>query len=170
MKKILLEDDKIHCLSLIDTFNTNSYIELVEAAYRDKGGIVGQRTPLKTKTAQTIRERMVDDICNGAVLPPVVIGLVVNDEQYEKIKKESIVDLKELFREDSINGSLCIIDGMQRTTALLEAMEKNSNIASSQLRVEFWIATKMNSLIYRMLVLNTGQVPWDIKSCLLIRS
>ena len=31
------------------------------------------------------------------------------------------------------------------------------------MRIEFWLATNTNSLIYRMLVLNTGQVPWDLR-------
>ncbi len=54
-----------------------------------------------------------------------------------------------------------IIDGMQRTTALQEAKD---SFGENQLniRVEFWIADKLNSLIYRMLVLNTGQVPWEM--------
>jgi hypothetical protein len=32
------------------------------------------------------------------------------------------------------------------------------------MRVEFWISDSTNSLIYRMLVLNTGQVPWNLRS------
>lgn len=31
------------------------------------------------------------------------------------------------------------------------------------IRVEFWIAEKVHSLLYRMLVLNTGQVPWSLR-------
>ncbi len=57
---------------------------------------------------------------------------------------------------------LSIIDGMQRTTAIYEAMERDSSNRISDVRVEFWIAEEANSLIYRMLVLNTGQVPWDV--------
>jgi hypothetical protein len=61
--------------------------------------------------------------------------------------------------EDSIS----IIDGMQRTKALSVALKDNANICDHEIRVEFWIASQINSLIYRMLVLNTGQVPWDIR-------
>lgn len=31
------------------------------------------------------------------------------------------------------------------------------------IRVEFWVADDVGSLIYRMLVLNTGQVPWNLR-------
>ena len=57
---------------------------------------------------------------------------------------------------------ISIIDGMQRTTALLEAIKNKPAISDEPLRVEFWISNNLNSLIYRMLVLNTGQVPWEV--------
>ena len=43
----------------------------------------------------------------------------------------------------------------------LEALEEDELAAEREVREEFWVAEKVNSLIYRMLVLNTGQVPWE---------
>ncbi|HAH0825304.1 TPA: hypothetical protein HHG21_004819, partial [Escherichia coli] len=60
-------------------------------------------------------------------------------------------------------SSLSIIDGMQRTTAFLEAVKQSEEVKNKTIRIEYWFSKSMNSLIYRMLVLNTGQVPWDIK-------
>ena len=51
---------------------------------------------------------------------------------------------------------------MQRTTALREASEKHPDILGKAVRIEFWIARSVHSLVYRMLVLNTGQVPWTL--------
>ncbi|HCD6195983.1 TPA: hypothetical protein NDT86_004241, partial [Klebsiella pneumoniae] len=72
MKKseYVLEDKRVDCLSIIHTTKLSQYLTFAEKAYAEKGGIYGQRAPLKTKTAQTIRERMVSDIIDGAVLPP----------------------------------------------------------------------------------------------------
>ncbi|HBC3563218.1 hypothetical protein [Vibrio cholerae] len=122
-----------------------------------KGGIHGQRAPLKTKTAQTIRKRMVNDIAEGAILPPIVVGAITDDATYEKLKNAEI----DITKDDICSFS--IIDGMQRTTALQDALKNNHNISNKSIRIEYWVSTSMNSLIYRMLVLNTGQVPWDIK-------
>jgi hypothetical protein len=160
---MMLEDTKVNCLSVMNSQSVATYLKLAEEAYKDKGGIKGQRTPLKTKTAQRIRARMVDDIIDGAVLPPLVIGLIVDKEQYKKLKNlnnsENIATIL-----DAIDyTSFAIIDGMQRTTALMEAQEKAPEVSNLKVRIEYWIAISMNSLIYRMLVLNTGQVPWDIK-------
>jgi hypothetical protein len=60
-------------------------------------------------------------------------------------------------------GRVSIIDGMQRTTALLDAVKDNPGVAESELRIECWVSSQTDSLIYRMLVLNTGQVPWNLK-------
>ena len=44
-----------------------------------------------------------------------------------------------------------------------EPMRKKEEIGANLLRLEIWIAPNAISLIYRMLVLNTGQTPWDVK-------
>ena len=52
---------------------------------------------------------------------------------------------------------------MQRSEALRLAYEGNAAIGDNSLRLEIWITPNAISLIYRMLVLNTGQTPWDVK-------
>jgi hypothetical protein len=134
------------------------YIGLVNDAYKERGGIAGQREPLKTTSAKRIRKRMVEDLLAGAVLPPVVIGKVVDD-----LASLDTTDALKTAISDEDKGELSIIDGMQRTTALLEAFAESEEVIKDRfLRVEFWVAEETESLIYRMLVLNTGQVPWNL--------
>lgn len=105
---------------------------------------------------------MIDDIVQGAVLPPLVLGIVVETSVFDAITAQSLEQM-----EQSILGewkhNVSIIDGMQRTTALLDAVKDNSDVAARELRIECWISSKTDSLIYRMLVLNTGQVPWNLR-------
>jgi hypothetical protein len=144
------------------SLTVTEYLALAENAYHNKGGIEGQRSKLTTKTAQTIRQRMVEDVARGAVLPPVVIGYQTDGDNYERISRStSKEELLQILGKDQTD-SLSIIDGMQRTTALQEAINAGRHIGNNLVRVEFWIALEVNSLIYRMLVLNTGQVPWEI--------
>lgn len=159
----ILKDCSNNSLSVIYTDTLGKYIQLVEQVYKDQGGIEGQRRPLKTKTGIRIRSRMIEDIVRGAILPPIVIGAVVSDTQYQEIEKAE--DPQNLIKIlDRLSGEhLSIIDGMQRTTAILEAMERKDSISGNPIRLELWVSKTINSLIYRMLILNTGQVPWDIK-------
>lgn len=158
-----LEDRRVQCTSVMTVLSVGRYLELVEAVYAKRGGLDGQRAPLKTKTGLTIRARMVSDLQHGAVIPPVVLGVLADESQ--------IAGLAGVADSDAFAGwfsaldaeAISIIDGMQRTTALKEAVAANGEIAATSLRVEFWISKYLNSLIYRMLVLNTGQVPWELE-------
>lgn len=140
---------------------TDAYLKLVENAYENRGGISGQREALKQKTAISIRNRMIGDIKEGTILPPIVIGAVVSREKYAKIKNKEIA-LEHLIEKDNIEH-LSIIDGMQRTTALMKAVAEKEGVKEQDIRIEYWISDNSNSLLYRMLVLNTGQVPWNVR-------
>ncbi|WP_119789793.1 hypothetical protein [Flavobacterium anhuiense] len=156
-----LKDHRTDCFSVIIEMTVADYLGLVNKIYLKKGGIKGQREPLKSSSAMRIRKQMVKDIKSGTILPPVVLGLIVSDENFELIPKIDFKGLTDILNA-SEEGNLTIIDGMQRTTALNEAIEEGMS-GDQLLRVEFWISTKLNSLVYRMLILNTGQVPWNLR-------
>lgn len=154
---VKLKDGRSECWSIMATVNATSYLDLVEEAYSDQGGLEGQRPAIKSKSGLKIRNRLVQDIKRGAVIPPVVIGVVCSTEDYESLSL--LEDSNELLSGiQSRKLEVSIIDGMQRTTALKEA-----EAIEMMVRVEIWLSHKVDSLIYRMLVLNTGQVPWDLK-------
>lgn len=156
-----LKDEKSNCFSIMTRINVGDYLDLVRHAYDNKGGLEKQREPLKTSSAMRIRSRMVQDVRQGATLPPIVLGLTVENAVFDGITNS--ISTSELDGIISTNAAenITIIDGMQRTTALIEA--RGPEIDQRQLRVEFWISNSINSLIYRMLVLNTGQVPWNLR-------
>jgi hypothetical protein len=132
------------------------YLDIINSAYKNRGGIEGQREALKTSTAIRIRKRMIEDLRLGTVLPPIVLGVVM---PLANVDENSWPEIRKKITPESIS----IIDGMQRTTALLEAINHNQHLLYSSIRVEYWIASNTNGLIYRMLVLNTGQVPWNLR-------
>lgn len=153
-------DDRTDCWSVLTTMTMRDYIALVREPHANQGGLSGQRDVLKTTTAKRIRQRMVSDIRAGALLPPVVIGAVVSDTEFAKLPKEEATTVSDFLPNDA--DSLSIIDGMQRTGAILEAIEADASVLDHCIRVEFWLAQSVRAMIYRMLVLNTGQVPWSL--------
>ena len=154
-------DKKLKCMSAITRMSVGEYLKIVGKAYQNRGGISGQREALKQKTAISIRNRMIEDIKDGTILPPIVIGLVVNEEKYQKLKKGEIA-YGQLVSDEPVE-QLSIIDGMQRTTALMKAVSEKEEVNQDEIRVEYWISDNSNSLLYRMLILNTGQVPWNVR-------
>ncbi len=160
----ILWDSRANCLSVMTALSVADFLDLVENAYLDRGGIEHQRAPLKTTSAKRIRSRMISDIQSGAVLPPIVIGIVVTDTELETLKEKDPGSILDFIISEKAK-SLAIIDGMQRTTALREAandLMHGAGVKAQEVRLECWVAARTESLIYRMLVLNTGQVPWRV--------
>lgn len=157
-----IKDDRVECYSILAKIKTSEYLKMVDKAYTSRGGIEGQRAPLKTKSAQRIRKRLVEDIEKNSVIPPIVLGVRVKPEHFSSLKIDSSDKLNEFIAEIDEN-SISIIDGMQRTTALIEANKREKISENHQIRLELWISKSSNSLIYRMLVLNSGQIPWNLK-------
>lgn len=157
-----LKDERLGCYSLMTEMKISEYIDLVEYAYDKRGGIAGQRERLRTTSAIRIRRRMVDDISAGTVLPPITLGVIVPKKVIRAlgdVTKREMSSWIRTFEPDSIS----IIDGMQRTTAIKEALDRDADISGNTIRVELWLANATNNLIYRMLILNTGQVPWNLR-------
>lgn len=160
----IMKDKRIDCFSIMLSMKVKEYLDIIEKAYENNGGIEGQRVALTNRSAIRIRENMKNDIKKGTVLPPVVIGSTVDDMDsvttcMSYIQSE---DYKAKLIDILNNNELSIIDGMQRTTALREICSEDDSF-NLDLRVELWITNSANNLIYRMLVLNTGQISWKLK-------
>ena len=80
-----LFDSRVKCWSLMTTMTIGEYLALVEGAYANRGGLKYQREALKTTSGRRIRARMIDDIVQGAVLPPLVLGIVVEPNVFDGI-------------------------------------------------------------------------------------
>lgn len=158
-----IKDNRVECYSVLLKIKISDYLDFIENAYKKKGGIAGQRSPLKTKSAQRIRKRLIDDLQRGTVIPAIVLGVRLEGEQFDNFTKDIKRNIDGLVRGGQMNEQMSIIDGMQRTTALYEASQIGGFDSSKIIRLELWIAKSTNSLIYRMLVLNSGQIPWSIK-------
>lgn len=156
-----IRDNRTRCDSITFLMRVEQFLDLVRPSYNNKGGLEGQRDAIKTKSALSIRKRLVDDLSAGAVIPPITVGILATKDERERLwncedAKSFIEEIGEIDSE-----KISIIDGMQRTTALLEAVKLNPDVALSTVRIEVWCAEQVNGLVYRMLVLNSGQIPWE---------
>ena len=152
----IIHDNRVNGLSISATTTVAEYLEWFNRFGMDNK-LDEQRPVMKTRSANMIRKRLVEDLKAGAVIPPIVMGIALDTELKEVTPENAIQIINEHISEATV------IDGMQRTEALKEAFEGNHMISSNSLRIDIWITRDAISLIYRMLVLNTGQTPWDVK-------
>lgn len=160
----IIRDESNSTISILLNLKLSEYLGIVDKAYEQQGGIEGQRAPLKTQTAKRIRQQMISDFSSGGILPPVVIGVETNKKiDPENFEKDELIRFLEASM-DSDDDLITIIDGMQRTTAMREAnLNLDGELDSKLVRVEFWVSESTHQHLYRMLVLNTGQVPWSLR-------
>lgn len=149
-------DIRSGCISVLANMKLKEYKSLIGESFDAKGNLPGQRGLISRSTsASKIRKRMMSDFNAGAIFPQVVIGVLTKDELSEE-------NIRDIFSDELIlsNFELSIIDGMQRTGVYFSNYDGNEDRV---IRVEFWVANQSVKLLYRMLVLNTGQVPWNTR-------
>lgn len=108
----------------------------------------------KRETHKAYR-RLKEDIIEGALLPSITLS--VKHHLVENIIR-SIGNEKDLERLLSSNGVVDILDGLQRTYILNDLKESGVVFKENQtLLLEYWLEPSLSKLIYRMIVLNSGQ-------------
>ena len=154
----VLRDKRSECFSVMTSMTLSEYKEISSYSFENGGNIVGQRDVIrKSAVASKIRKRMHDDFISGAVFPPVVVGILVDADKFSRLTCDE--DFEKII-SSSKRDNISIIDGMQRSNVYFTSFE---SCKDQIIRVEFWIAQKSIRLLYRMLVLNTGQVPWNTR-------
>ena len=100
--------------------------------------------------------RLKQDIIEGALLPSIT--LAVKHDLVEDIVK-NIEDIDKLEKSlSSEDGIVDILDGLQRTYILKELKENNVEFKEGQsLLLEYWLELDLKNIVYRMIVLNSGQ-------------
>lgn len=105
--------------------------------------------------------RMKQDIIAGTSLP--TITLAVKKEYIDELTKniDNTTKLEELL---SHPGCVNILDGLQRTHILSDIRnEGHAFPAEQKILLEFWLEEDIKNLIYRIIVLNSGQKPMSMR-------
>ncbi|MGA1379900.1 MAG: hypothetical protein ACO3Z2_08130 [Chitinophagaceae bacterium] len=142
------KDTSTDCYSVLTVTAAKYFVEYIQPVHEEKGKLEEQRDVLTTRSAKIIRHQMVEDLEKGGILPPIVLGRMYT-KPVDNSNFHELINYEEIY----------ILDGMQRIQALRDARDLADNL---DLRVEFWFAPNETALLYRMLVLNSGQVPWSI--------
>ena len=151
----VLRDKRLCATSVLTEMTVDEYINIIDGA-QDNLDI--QRKIIKGFKPY---ERLRQDLKEGCIIPPIVLGLRTDenhDEHYyntqEFIDYVKHVNTKNVF----------IIDGLQRTNAILNVYDKKSeDFLSTILRIEIWPDITLSALVYRMILLNAGQKPMSLK-------
>ena len=145
-----LTDKKIQGVSWMVVITIEQYLSMIDLENNPY-----QRNKLGVKPYK----KLIEDLLNDTVIPPIS---VVYDE--ENIDLNSDLDTNKKF---------IILDGLQRTNCLLhciELLKKNESTGTikdvnefykKKIYLEIWERLNLQTILYKMLVLNTGQKKMD---------
>jgi len=166
-------DGKVDAISVLAEFSIEKYLSLVRNSLEN---LEIQRGRIISKKKEIYR-RLIEDLKKGTVIPPISLALspkslanVLPDLEKFKSYKVEIENLEKILNTYLREGSLNILDGLQRTYCLLNVEddlkdneESLRKFYKSRLRTEIWMFIKTPALLYKMIVLNTGQVKMSLR-------
>lgn len=108
--------------------------------------------------------RMKKDLKNGALLPGITLAIEPSKagEFIDPVSNEDEKKVLELLK--GLNESIYIIDGLQRTHLISQLIKEDVTFhPDHKLLLEVWVEPEISHLIYRLIVLNSGQKPMSLR-------
>lgn len=154
-----IQDKKIDSYNFLVEMSMQEYYSLVKECISSNEF---QRN--KVKSSKTVYSLLKQDLISGCIIPPIVLSLSCT------CSKDKLTD--KAFLEKMVNDNknkLMILDGLQRTFTIQDIVTQaktDSSIATSLenlVRVEIYLGLNREGVLYRMLTLNTGQTPMQLR-------
>lgn len=162
----LRNDDKIRARCLLIDMPIVEYTKLIE---ENIGDLDIQRGKILSRKRE-VYKRLIEDLKDGAIMPPISLILRENSSAHKKIKDSTgIEDIEKQLNEKIEKGDLAILDGIQRTYCILnvidelEGLSEKETFLNQRIRAELWYNMTYTAILYKMLVLNTGQVKMSMR-------
>ncbi len=165
----LKEDEKAKAKCLLIDICIGDYIELLEDNIEE---LDVQRGKILSRISRKrdVYKRLTEDLKEGAIMPSISLILMAKSEAQNEIKNlTGIKDIEKRINEKIKKGDLSILDGIQRTYCILNARDdlrnpdKRKTFLNTRISAELWYDMTYTAILYKMLVLNTGQVKMSIK-------
>jgi hypothetical protein len=158
---------KINVIGRTKDYRTGTHVVYATVLIDDYLNLVGENFGefhiQRKRENHKAYKRLEKDILKGALLPSITLA----------VKPDYVDKLNHLITEDDLSqlqielaqaGIVNILDGLQRTYILKDLKEAGNNFKEDQtLLLEFWLEKDIKHLIYRIIVLNSGQKPMSMR-------
>lgn len=109
-------------------------------------------------------KRLKDDLKNGALIPGITLAVEPSKASHIIPIIESRENAKIIDAIKKLNDNIYILDGLQRSHKIKELLDSGVKFNPDQkLLLEIWIEPEISNLVYRLIVLNSGQKPMSMR-------
>lgn len=145
--------------------NTNVlYAEILAKDYINLVGVDFDKFEIQRKRVDPKKyDRLKSDFKEGALLPAITLAIEFSnvDKYLDLIDADNLTEITKLLNNKE---EIYILDGLQRTYIINDFLKTDTPIKDGQkLLLEIWFEKEINHLIYRLIVLNSGQKPMSMR-------
>ena len=163
----LKEDKKVNAKCLLIDISIDEYVELIKEHLDE---LPFQRRKILSRK-RGVYKRLTQDLKENALIPPISLIIRKASKVQKAIKDTNeLKNIERQINEKIKNGDLLILDGLQRTYCMLNVIEElkdsadeKKDFCNTRIRAELWYNIKYTAILYKMLVLNTGQVKMSMR-------
>lgn len=154
-----IRDTKIQSYNFLVEMTIREYFTLVNECLNKNDF---QRS--RVRSSKTIYSLLKQDLIKGCIIPPIVLSLGCSSDE-NKFHEESY--LENLIKNNT--DDLLILDGLQRTYTIKDIImqaqvdDDAKSALENIIRVEIYLGLNREGVLYRMLTLNTGQTPMNLR-------
>lgn len=109
-------------------------------------------------------KRLKEDLQNGALIPGITLAIEPSlaSDFIDIVEHQDIPKITQKIK--NVRDNIYILDGLQRTHKIKELLDNGIIFKSEQkLLLEIWIEPDISHLVYRLIVLNSGQKPMSMR-------
>ncbi len=146
-------DERVESTNVLVEVTIKEYLRFAPKLIEKRNNEFQRR---RVRAAGRIYSLLKEDLGKGCIVPPIVLAHT-DLKDYENMTDDDLVRYIETNAEDFL-----IIDGLQRTYTFMDA-EPGSYDCISNLRLEIYLGIRKQAVLYRMLTLNSGQMPMSLR-------
>ena len=147
-------------------YRTNTNVMYAQVLVNEYFDLIGDNYNKfqRKKEAHKGYKRLKEDLKEGALIPGITLAIEpsIAEGLVSIIEKE---DRKGLIAKiEDIKDNIYILDGLQRTHKIKELLDSKVEFKKDQkLLLEIWVEPNISHLVYRLIVLNSGQKPMSMR-------
>lgn len=160
--------ESLNILGLTKDYRTNTHVLYCQISITEYFDFVGENYNKfelqRKKETHKGYKRLKEDLKSGALIPGITLAV-------EPSKAELIIPIVESNDKSQIiaaiiglRDNIYILDGLQRSHKIKELIDSGTKfILEQKLLLEIWIEPDISNLVYRLIVLNSGQKPMSMR-------
>ena len=160
--------DSFEIIGFTKDYRTNTNVIYAQISVVDYFELIGENynkfQMQRKKETHKGYERLKSDIEKGALIPGITLALEpsIASEFVDIVEKKDVSKI--MRRLEGIKDNIYILDGLQRSHKIKELLDAETDLNSSQrLLLEIWVEPDISHLVYRLIVLNSGQKPMSMR-------